>query len=92
MAVVSIVRGMSSASRVVMKELRVLERLLRVLNVKVETRWLPSVSKDHADRLYKQWDPGDIPVTRIFLRSLQDSFAKGIGGVLFPYRPLGLPQ
>lgn len=50
-AVVCIARGMVSASKVIMRELRVWERFLGTLKVSVETRWLPSAANVHADRL-----------------------------------------
>lgn len=51
MAVLYIVRGMVSSSKVFMKELRVLERLLRAMNVKVDTRRIPSTAKLHANSM-----------------------------------------
>lgn len=88
MAVVYIVRVMVRASKVVMKELRVLERLLKVLKVSVETSWLPSGENFYAGRLSRQWDARDIQVMRCVLRSLKDSYHLGEGGAVFPYRPL----
>ena len=90
-AVVYIVRAMVSASKVLMKELRILERLLRALKVTVDIKWLPSGENVHADRLSRQWDPTDLQVTRRVLNSLRDSYQLGERGAVFRCRPLGLP-
>lgn len=82
-ALVYIVRGMVSASKVIMKELRVMERLLRTLNMKVETAWILSSVNVFADRLSRQWDPGDIQVKKRIPRSLRDSCLLGEEGEMF---------
>lgn len=53
-AVVYSVRSMVCSSKVVMMERRVLKWLLRVLEVNVEKRWLPSAGKIHTDRISRK--------------------------------------
>lgn len=82
---------MVSTSRVILKELRVLERILRPMKVKVYPRWLPSAVNIHADRLFWQWDPVDTQVTRRVLLSLEDTYQIEGGGKRFKYRLIELP-
>lgn len=91
LGVVHIIRAMVSASCPMMKELRRLERVLRVLELKIEPLWLPSAANVHADTLSREWDPGDIQVMRRVVDSLTASYRLGENAAIFPYRQLGLP-
>lgn len=46
---------MVTASKVIIRDLCVLDRFIRRFKVSEETRWFPSAENVHVDRLSKQW-------------------------------------
>jgi hypothetical protein len=86
-AVVHILNSIVSASRPMMAELRRLEVMLRILGVKLETRWIPSAVNRYADALLRQWDPGDVCATEALVESLCSAYERD--AVVFPYLPVG---
>jgi hypothetical protein len=55
-----IIRKMSLRSRAIMREVRVLQRLLENLGITLDPHWLPSAENFFADRLSRTWDPSDL--------------------------------
>lgn len=86
-AVVYILNAMVSASRPMMAELRKIEKLLRVLGVRIDSRWIPSAVNRFADSLSRTWDPGDIEATESVVRDLVEEH--GLDAVAFGARPFG---
>lgn len=58
--VMCIVRGTVISCKVAVKEIYVLERLISLLNVKVENNWLISVENLNADGLSREWELIDV--------------------------------
>lgn len=72
---------MFSSSKVVVAELRKAEVLLRVLAVRVKSRWIPSAMNRFLDALSRTWDEGHGRATDVFLMSIQDPY--GLNHVTF---------
>jgi Reverse transcriptase (RNA-dependent DNA polymerase) len=86
-AVVHITNAMVSASRPMMRELRLLKRLLDSMGVTIDSQWLPSVANRFADSLSRRFPRDDLRVRRQLRRSVADGMRAPIDA--FPYRPLG---
>ena len=67
--------------------MRQLERLLRVLGVALEARWIPSAVNRFADALSRTWDPGDVEAARGIIDSVVEQHS--LDAVAFGERPLG---
>ena len=89
-AVVSVINSMFSASKPMMAELRKLNDLLRVYNVTLDARWLPSAVNKFADSLSRTWDPGDVRVTEQVVHNLTNQYR--LDHVAFRHRPLNEPM
>lgn len=90
-----IVQKMCSSSPEIMREVRVLERLLHSLGISIDPGWLPSAANFYADRLSRTWDPGDLQVRASLRKELATLYAhvvpRGDRAECFEYRPLGVP-
>lgn len=90
-AVLYIVGNMVSVSKRVMTDLRVLERLLRMLRIELSSSWLSSAANAHDDRLSRKWYPRDVQVTRQIVESLWGSYQLNSNAAMFPHLLLDLP-
>lgn len=88
-AVVSILNAMVSASKPMMAELRKLQKLLAVLQVRLDARWLPSAVNRFADSLSRTWSPSDVRASSRVLQAIQDQYA--FDQPAFCARPLNEP-
>ncbi len=87
MATVHVTNAMVSASRPMMRELRLLKRELDRLGLHIASAWLPSVLNKYADGLSRLFPRGDLQVRQWLRQSLKDGIAAPADA--FPYRPLG---
>ena len=88
-SVVSILNSMVSASKPMMAELRKLQRLLAVLSVRLDARWLPSAVNRYADALSRTWNPSDLQASAKLLEAIKEQYA--FGPPAFCARPLNEP-
>ncbi len=79
-----------TASRPVMRELRLVKRELRSLGIHISSKWLQSVLNIYADRLSRRFPSGDLHVRNWLRQSVLDGAVAPIDA--FPYRPLGETQ
>ena len=86
-ATVLVINAMVSASRPMMRELRLLKRELDRLKVHIDARWLPSVLNKYADALSRRFPRGGLRIRRSLRRSVADGMRAP--ATEFPYRPLG---
>lgn len=89
-AVVHILNAMVSSSPAMMSELRKLQKLLRVLGVQVESRWLPSAVNKYADSLSRTWDPGDTQASEQLVKDICRQYH--FDRPAFLMRPLNEPR
>ena len=87
LAVVHIAYAMVSASRPMMRELRLLKRELDHIGVTIAAKWLPSVLNKYADALSQRFPHGDLRVRRCVRQSVPDGMQAPSDS--FPYRPRG---
>lgn len=87
-----VIKKMSSKAPALMKELRILHRLLSRLGITLAPKWLPSAANYYADRESRTWDPGDLQVRARVRRAMLTSFAHvGVrDDGAWAYRPLGV--
>ena len=87
-----VIQKMSSRSPALMKELRVLHRLVTKLGISLVPQWLPSAANFFADRESRSWDPGDLKIRSKVRRALLSSYAHvGVSADgAWAYRPLGV--
>ena len=86
-ATVHVINAMVSASRLMMRELRLLRRERDRLKVHIDARWLPSVPNKYADALSRRFTRGDLRIRRSLRRSVADGMRAP--ATEFPYQPLG---
>jgi hypothetical protein len=87
MAAVHVTNAMVSASRPMMRELRLLKRELDRLGLHLDARWLPSALNKYADALSRRFPSGDLQIRRSLRHSVMDGMKAPAD--VFPYRPLG---
>jgi hypothetical protein len=86
-AVVHITNAMVSASRPMMRELRLLKRLLDSMGITIDSQWLPSVANRFSDSLSRRVPRDALRVRRQLRRSVADGMRAPVDA--FPYRPFG---
>lgn len=86
-AVVYVLNAMVSASKPLMAGLRGLQRMMAVLGVAIDARWLPSGVNRYADALSCTWDRENSRATGSLLASMQREYR--VDHVVFSRRPLG---
>ena len=86
-AVMAILNAMVSASRPMMVEIWKLEVLMRVLEVKIEAKWLPRAGNRFPDSMSGTWDPSDAKALDELLESIQDEFQ--FDHIVFANLPMG---
>lgn len=87
-----VIGKMSSKSRALMQELRVLQKLIKRLGISLAPEWLPSAQNFFADRHSRTWDPGDLQVRSKVRRAVLNEYAHmGVDAHgAWAYRPLGI--
>lgn len=87
-----IIRRMTSRSKTIMREVRVLQRLLEKLGLSLDPHWPPSAQNYFADKQSRTWDPGDLIVRECLRRELLAKHAHVLpaGRGAWQYRPLGI--
>ena len=87
-----VIGKMSSKSRALMQELRVLNRLIKRLGISLAPEWLPSAQNYFADKHSRTWDPGDLKVRAKVRRAVLSAYAHlGVDSEgAWAYRPLGV--
>ena len=86
-AVVHITNAFVSSSRSMMRELRILKRVLDALGLRIRSEWLPSEANKYADVLSRRFPREDLQLKQTLRRSVLDGIAAPQDA--FPYRPLG---
>lgn len=86
-ATVHIVNSYVSSSRMMMRELCLLKRVLDRLGLHIQTECLPSMENRFADALSRRFPPGDLQMRRKLRRSVVTGMDAWLDS--FPYRPLG---
>lgn len=87
-----VIAKMTSKAPTLMRELRVLQRLLTRLGISLAPEWLPSAENYFADRLSRTWDPRDLKVRARVRKDVLERYAHvGLAeGGGWAYRPLGI--
>lgn len=73
-AVISILNAMVSASKAMMTELLLLQRVLTAKDITIESPWILSAVNSYAEYLSGTRDPSDVRVSRSLVVSVQDRF------------------
>lgn len=78
--------------KAIMKEVRVLRRLLDKHGVNIGLHWLSSAENNFYDKQSRIWDPGDLEVAACLCRELIKRYAhvKLSSDGVWNYRPLGI--
>jgi hypothetical protein len=75
------------SSRPMMREFRLLKKVLDELWLLLSSEWITSVANKFADALSRRFSPGDLGVGQTLRRSVADGMMAPLDS--FPLRPLG---